>query len=96
MLHFYHISLLIALPSFYLSKYDEYRVAYLRKLDELLEPYVARIIRTLDDQERKLRAKLQEDRLLIKTRQRGDWHTRDLVVVRWLQIYLSIQHTGGE
>ncbi len=44
-----------------------------------------------DEREKKLREVLGQDRVQVKTRAPGDWHARDLVLLRILQIYYGDQ-----
>lgn len=69
----------------------EYEDAYQRKFYEHIRPVESHLTFLRDEKEQRLRARLTQDRLLVQTRSPGDWHARDLVLLRLLQIYYSDQ-----
>lgn len=71
-----------------------YQNAYLRDFDGGIHPLADYVTRIKDERERQLRDILSRDRVLVQTRAPGDWHARDLVLVRILQIYYP--HRLGE
>jgi hypothetical protein len=65
-----------------------YQEAYLRTFEGKKHLIQAKLVEIMDDQEKQLRATLSDDRLLVQNRAKsGDWHARDLVLVRILQTY---------
>ncbi|HZU03964.1 MAG TPA: hypothetical protein VFA10_30155 [Ktedonobacteraceae bacterium] len=65
----------------------EYQDAYQRKFHEKIQSLSQWVTTVRDEKERRLREKLSQDRALVQTRSPGDWHARDLVLIRILQIY---------
>jgi hypothetical protein len=64
-----------------------YEKAYLRTFERKIHLIQEKLVEIKDKREKALRAKLKDDRLLVHNRVPGDWHARDLVLVRILQIY---------
>jgi hypothetical protein len=73
----------------YSQLHDEYERFYTTRFRKAIQPYVAigRIIDIADSYVSQLRAVLSQDREFVKTRAPGDWHARDLVLMRILQVY---------
>jgi hypothetical protein len=63
---------------------DTYRSNFWEKLPAEMR---ARIVIPKDEREKQLRVRLTSDRLLVQNRAPRDWHARDLVILRFLQIY---------
>jgi hypothetical protein len=61
-----------------------YQHAYERKIDESIAQLGDQVTEITDEKEKQLRDALNEDRAHVYS---GGWHARDLVLVRFLQIY---------
>jgi hypothetical protein len=66
---------------------NEYQEAYQRRFHEGIQQLTGYVTVVRDEKERRLRDTLSQDRILVQTRSPGDWHARDLVLIRILQIY---------
>lgn len=66
---------------------EAYEKAYLRTFERKIHLIQEKLVEIKDKREKALRAELKDDRLLVYNRDSGDWHARDLVLVRILQIY---------
>jgi hypothetical protein len=76
-------------PQGYPALLQEYQDAYKKSFERLTAAYKekGRIIDIRDDRERRFREQVLSDRRLVLSRGKGDWHGRDLVVIRWIQFY---------
>jgi hypothetical protein len=73
-----------------------YQRAYQQTIDDGLSQLGGQVTEITDEREKQLRETLNKDRTLVQDNAPDDWHVRDLVLVRVLQIYYgnSLEEVG--
>lgn len=71
----------------YEALFSVYEAIYQAQFEERTQRFAKWITTIKGQKEQQLRKLLSQDRQDVKTRSRGDWHARDLVMLRLLQVY---------